>query len=64
MAGTARLRQKRGGFDLQLVHVNGQPGRVLRTEERAIWDVLAVDVADGRITTVRIVRNPDKLAHL
>jgi len=64
MAGTARLRQKRGGFDLQLVHVNGQPGRVLRTEEQAIWDVLAVDVADGRITTVRIVRNPDKLAHL
>ena len=64
MAGTARLRQKRGGFELQLVHVNGQPGRVLRTEERAIWDVLAVDVADGRITTVRIVRNPDKLAHL
>ena len=64
MAGTARLRRKRGRFELQLVHVNGQPGRLLRTEEREIWDVLAVDVADGRITTVWIVRNPDKLAHL
>jgi RNA polymerase sigma-70 factor, ECF subfamily len=29
-----------------------------------VWEVLTVDVADGRIQTVRIVRNPDKLAHL
>jgi RNA polymerase sigma-70 factor (ECF subfamily) len=29
-----------------------------------VWDVLTVDVVDGRIQTVRIVRNPDKLAHL
>jgi RNA polymerase sigma-70 factor, ECF subfamily len=34
-----------------------------RTEPR-VWDVLTVDVVDGRIQTVRIVRNPDKLAHL
>jgi RNA polymerase sigma-70 factor, ECF subfamily len=26
--------------------------------------VLTVDVVDGRIQAVRIVRNPDKLAHL
>lgn len=29
-----------------------------------VRDVLTVDVVDGRIQTVRIVRNPDKLAHL
>ncbi len=29
-----------------------------------VWDVLTVDVVDGHILTVRIVRNPDKLAHL
>src|SRR4051812_6178936 len=29
-----------------------------------VWDVLTVDVVDGRIQTVRIVRNPDKLSHL
>ena len=29
-----------------------------------VWSVLTVDVFDGRIQTVRIVRNPDKLAHL
>ena len=32
--------------------------------ELRVWDVLTVDVVDGRIQTVRIVRNPDKLAHL
>jgi RNA polymerase sigma-70 factor, ECF subfamily len=32
--------------------------------ELRVWSVLTVDVVDGRIQTVRIVRNPDKLAHL
>jgi RNA polymerase sigma-70 factor (ECF subfamily) len=29
-----------------------------------VWSVLTVDVVDGCIQAVRIVRNPDKLAHL
>jgi RNA polymerase sigma-70 factor, ECF subfamily len=29
-----------------------------------VWEVLTVDVVEGRIQTVRIVRNPDKLGHL
>ena len=36
-------------------------------EQRAelrVWSVLTVDVVEGRIQTVRIVRNPDKLGHL
>ena len=32
--------------------------------EVRVWRVLTVDVVDGRIQTVRIVRNPDKLGHL
>jgi len=32
--------------------------------EVQVWSVLTVDVVDGRIQTVRIVRNPDKLGHL
>jgi RNA polymerase sigma-70 factor, ECF subfamily len=32
--------------------------------EVRVWQVLTVDVVGGRIRTVRIVRNPDKLAHL
>jgi RNA polymerase sigma-70 factor (ECF subfamily) len=32
--------------------------------EVRVWSVLTVDVVDGRIQTVRIMRNPDKLGHL
>jgi RNA polymerase sigma-70 factor, ECF subfamily len=32
--------------------------------ELHVWSVLTVDVVDGRIQAVRIVRNPDKLSHL
>ena len=32
--------------------------------ELRVWSVLTVDVVEGRIQAVRIVRNPDKLAHL
>ena len=43
-----------------------RPERVV-AEQRAevrVWEVLTVDVVDGRIQTVRMVRNPDKLGHL
>ena len=43
-------------------------GALVRTApvdaEVRVRDVLTVDVVDGRIQAVRIVRNPDKLAHL
>ena len=39
-------------------------GRTPREGEARVVDVLTVDVVDGRIQTVRIVRNPDKLGHL
>jgi RNA polymerase sigma-70 factor (ECF subfamily) len=44
----------------------GRTPRVVDREqaEVRVFDVLTVDVADGRIQTVRIVRNPDKLSHL
>ena len=32
--------------------------------EVRVWSVLTVDIVEGRIQTVRIVRNPDKLGHL
>jgi len=35
-----------------------------RQSETRVRDVLTVDVVDGRIQAVRVVRNPDKLGHL
>ena len=63
MAEITRARRELGDFERSLVVVNGQPGRILR-DERGVWDVLAIDVVDGRVGAVRIVRNPDKLAHV
>ncbi|HEX5087566.1 MAG TPA: RNA polymerase sigma factor SigJ [Nocardioides sp.] len=40
--------------------VNGQPGLVARQDDETIT-VFAFDVADGRITRIWAVRNPDKL---
>ena len=44
----------------------GRTTRVVAQHEAelCVWDVLTVDVVEGRIQTVRIVRNPDKLSHL
>jgi RNA polymerase sigma-70 factor (ECF subfamily) len=50
-------------FEARRVEVNGQPGRLLIVNGR-IDDVLSIDVADDVIQAVRIVRNPEKLAHL
>jgi RNA polymerase sigma-70 factor (ECF subfamily) len=44
----------------------GRTSRAGRDQQAAVhvWSVLTVDVVDGRIQAVRIVRNPDKLGHL
>ena len=41
-----------------------RPGRLARDAEGNAVAVLTLDVADGLVTAVRIVVNPDKLAHL
>ena len=69
MALVARLQPPADVVESTLVRVNGQPGRVVRgpgeeTDELTVWSVLTVDVIDGRIQTIRVVRNPDKLRHL
>jgi RNA polymerase sigma-70 factor, ECF subfamily len=44
--------------------VNGQPGALARDPQGRITNVVAFDIADGAIQTVRSIVNPDKLAHL
>jgi RNA polymerase sigma-70 factor (ECF subfamily) len=61
MVGITRTRREYGGHP---VLVNGRPGWILRTPDGAAWDVLSVDVVDGRIAAMHIQRNPDKLRHL
>jgi RNA polymerase sigma-70 factor (ECF subfamily) len=44
--------------------VNGQPGWIAREDDGAVIVVMALDIADGRVTAIRSIVNPDKLAHL
>jgi RNA polymerase sigma-70 factor, ECF subfamily len=54
------LGRTRGQMQVRFVDVNGQPGVVVLLDGRP--DVVgALDVADGRISALRLVRNPDKL---
>jgi len=64
MAGIARLRRRTGGRPLQAVTVNGRPGRVELDHDGRALTVFSVDVRDGRIAVLRVMRNPDKLAHV
>ncbi|WP_433500356.1 RNA polymerase sigma factor SigJ [Sphaerimonospora sp. CA-214678] len=52
-----------GGFTLTLAPVNGRPG-LLRFRDGRLNAVLGVETAGDRITSIDMVLNPDKLAHV
>jgi RNA polymerase sigma-70 factor (ECF subfamily) len=64
MVRVTRRRPAAAGFRRRRTRVNGQPGQLLITPDGTVSDVLSVEVADGLIRAIRIVRNPEKLRHL
>ncbi|WP_433371679.1 RNA polymerase sigma-70 factor [Streptosporangium sp. CA-115845] len=44
--------------------VNGQPGAIFHDRDGKVLHILALDVLDGQIQTIRSVINPDKLGHV
>jgi RNA polymerase sigma-70 factor (TIGR02957 family) len=48
---------------LEILDVNGEPAVVIRVAGE-VDSVYACAIADGAITAIRVVRNPDKLAYL
>jgi RNA polymerase sigma-70 factor (ECF subfamily) len=44
--------------------VNGQPGAAFRDREGRLVSVMAFELADGKIQSIRSIVNPDKLRHL
>jgi RNA polymerase sigma-70 factor (ECF subfamily) len=52
------------GISFQLVEVNGQPGAIAMDGDGNIINVMALDIADGRIQGIRSIVNPEKLTHL
>ena len=44
--------------------VNAQPGAVVRDLDGLVVTVLALDIVDGVVQTIRSIVNPDKIGHL
>ena len=56
-------RNASSDLQVRLTLVNGDPGAVVSLHDSVIF-VIALEVVDGHITAVNIVRNPEKLTHL
>lgn len=61
MLGLARLGRQQGGWTTRPAEVNGGPGLVA-LHDGNVDSVFALDIEDGRVIAVHVVRNPDKLA--
>ncbi|HKH41049.1 MAG TPA: RNA polymerase sigma-70 factor [Solirubrobacterales bacterium] len=59
-----RLTERIGGLQLRPVRVNGQPGAEFMDPDGKLINVMALDIADGQIQTIRSIVNPEKLGHL
>jgi hypothetical protein len=63
MAGlSSQIRQL--GITARPVEINGQPGAMFVDPGGRLTNVFVLDIADGRVQTVRSVINPAKLRHL
>jgi RNA polymerase sigma-70 factor, ECF subfamily len=63
----ARMKSGDGGAEDLAARMRDLADRSVTFPDEAevrVWEVLTVDVVEGRIQAVRIVRNPDKLGHL
>ena len=64
--GLARLSSVLASIDARVEphEVNAQPGAILRDRDGKVISTLTLDMLGGRIQTIRLVANPDKLAHV
>jgi RNA polymerase sigma-70 factor, ECF subfamily len=56
-------RTARGEVTSRIVQVNGEPALLVSLDGTLVV-VMVLEVADGRIHTIRSIRNPDKLTGL
>jgi RNA polymerase sigma-70 factor, ECF subfamily len=63
LLGLAR-RGRAVGMGARPAEINGHPGLLTLGPDGRLVGVLALDIADGRVQTVRTIVNPDKLRHL
>jgi RNA polymerase sigma-70 factor (ECF subfamily) len=44
--------------------INGQPGGITFDRDGRVFNVFSLDIAEGRVQTIRGILNPDKLRHI
>jgi RNA polymerase sigma-70 factor (TIGR02957 family) len=59
-----RLAARVPGMSLRPAEVNGGPGALYLDPQQQLIAVVALDIADGQITSISTIANPDKLSHL
>jgi RNA polymerase sigma-70 factor (ECF subfamily) len=59
-----RLSGRASGVSMRPVEVNGGPGALYLDAQQRVIGALALDVTEGRITSINAIVNPDKLTHL
>jgi RNA polymerase sigma-70 factor (ECF subfamily) len=59
-----RLVARLPGVSVRSAEVNGGPGALMFDGQQRLIGVWAFDIADGLITNIRSIVNPDKLRHL
>jgi hypothetical protein len=59
-----QLRVRVPQVSMRPVEVNGGPGALFVDEQDRVLAVWAIEIADGVISQVSSIVNPDKLAHL
>ena len=59
-----RLLSRFPQVSVRPVEVNGDPGALFLDDKERLLAVWALDVAEGQVTGIRSIVNPDKLAHL
>jgi RNA polymerase sigma-70 factor, ECF subfamily len=64
LLGATAQGQKLGVAGLHLTTINGQPGAVFFDREGRPLGVVAIDIADDQVQTIRAITNPEKLRHL
>src|SRR6266545_2769541 len=57
-------RAEQLGARVRPIQVNGQPGGIGLDAKGQVINVIALDIAEGRVRGIRSVVNPDKLGHL
>jgi RNA polymerase sigma-70 factor (TIGR02957 family) len=60
----ARLGARLPGVSLRPVQVNGGPGALWLDAQKRLIAVVALEIADGQITSISAIVNPDKLTRL